>query len=196
MANAKLHINLHQGLIEAEGEEAFVMEVYNDFKDLLGNRKRETEDQNPGDPEDEAEEKAPTQRRKTARRQSKQSAPATVKNGSGKFEPKLDKDLDTSDLADYVAEFAPKNVKDRILMYASFMKDKLDTESCTVNHIYTCMIKMNDDIPTAFNQAFIDARGKDFGYIDYTKADDIRITIRGINHLKKLRKAKAEAAAA
>ncbi|MCA3573689.1 MAG: hypothetical protein IOC86_07190 [Aestuariivirga sp.] len=192
MTNAKLHINLHQGLIEAEGEEAFVMRVYSDFRELLG---KSTEHQKLEEPEDQAEEKIPPQRRRTARRQSKPNVPAAVKNGNGKFEPKLDKDLDTSELADYVSEFAPKNVKDRILVYASFMKDRLKTEPCTINHIYTCMIEMEDDIPTAFKQAFIDARGKDFGYIDYTKADDVRITIRGINQLKKLRSSKAEATA-
>lgn len=30
--NTKLHINISQGLIEVEGEEKFVREIYNDFK--------------------------------------------------------------------------------------------------------------------------------------------------------------------
>lgn len=35
MAQSKLLINLSQGLIEAEGEEAFVLKVYEDFKERL-----------------------------------------------------------------------------------------------------------------------------------------------------------------
>ena len=33
--NCKLHINLNQGLLEAEGSESFVLQVYNDFKEKL-----------------------------------------------------------------------------------------------------------------------------------------------------------------
>ena len=45
MQNTKLRIDLSQGIVEAEGNEAFVQVVYNDFKELLITRSLETQAQ-------------------------------------------------------------------------------------------------------------------------------------------------------
>jgi hypothetical protein len=50
--------------------------------------------------------------------------------------------------------------------------------------VYTCYVKANERVPKAFAQAFRDASGRTFGFIDYRSAMDMRITTAGTNHFK------------
>jgi hypothetical protein len=44
--------------------------------------------------------------------------------------------------------------------------------------------KVNERVPKAFSQAFRDASGRKFGYIDYNSPTDIRLTTTGNNYFK------------
>ncbi|MBY0321615.1 MAG: hypothetical protein K2X72_23030 [Reyranella sp.] len=201
MSAAKLHINLTQGLIEAEGDEAFVRAVYEDFKERLNakpalGRNRE---EKPDDGDDSVE-RSTTPRRRSANRK----APSNKKGngdtdasaaGVSKYKPKRDTSLDLAKLRDFVVDYTPKNMAERILLYAEFLKT-IGAEPCTVDQIYSCFLEFRttDRIPEAFGQNLINTRGEMYGYIDFTTINDIRITTTGMNHFSLKMKKKGESA--
>ena len=62
------------------------------------------------------------------------------------------------------------------------MMDELEIESPNTDQFYTCFDAVKERIPQAFRQAFLDTSGKRFGYIDYSTADGVTLTIKGKNH--------------
>ena len=95
--------------------------------------------------------------------------------------PKLDKNLDTSQLGNFYSGFEPKNNSEKILIFLKFITDVLNIDSPNTDQIYTCFKKTGEKIPKAFAQAFRDTSSK-HGYIDFRSASDIEVTISGDNH--------------
>jgi hypothetical protein len=81
-----------------------------------------------------------------------------------------------------MAQFEPKNSAEHILLYAKFMEQELGISPCTMDQVFTCFHAMKAKIPAVLRQAFIDARGTSYGYIDFKTPNDVTIPIRGINH--------------
>jgi len=114
----KLHINLQQGILEVEGEESFVREMYEDFKTelrpLYDIRSKSGESGAAG-----TSKPASTSKGKT---QSKGARPK--KDGL-----KVDKTLDLSgtggavSLKDYVNKYAPKSNMDRNVVFVDYVKE-------------------------------------------------------------------------
>jgi len=186
MANAKLHINLHQGLIEAEGEEAFVLK-----------HAPPPPPANPGEKPPNAEDKpgraAP--KRRTRRNGGREATGDTEAPGVSKYTPNRDPSLDLSKLKDFIAPYKPKNNAEKIVIYAHFLRDVLKKDPCSVDQVYSCFRHMKDKVPEAFGQAFINTRGDTYGYITFTSVNDIKLTIAGENHFERdIPKAEATAA--
>jgi hypothetical protein len=116
--------------------------------------------------------------------------------GVSKYKPSRDTDLDLSKLKEFVNQYEPKNVAERILLYAEFLQRVLEKEPCTVNQIYSCFFELRteESIPKVFGQNLINARGDAYGYIDFTTINDIRITTVGMNHFNLKMTKKAEPA--
>ncbi len=51
------------------------------------------------------------------------------------------------------------------------------------NDVFTCFKKMNQKIPKAYVQAFIDTRGQK-GFVKYESLDDIELSINGQNFVQ------------
>jgi len=197
MATAKL-LNLIQGLIEAEGEEAFVSKVYNDFKDRLkaappakDRGEREAADGTGGEGGGGA--------RKRARGRTRAAAKAAKGGevGSANFKtmkPTLVPDLDLKKLKAFMEPYDPQNHADRTVLFVYFLKEELKKDPCTASEIFTCYRMLKEKAPVAFGQHLIDTRGKK-SFIAYTNANDISITTVGTNHVEHdLPKKKVEAA--
>jgi hypothetical protein len=183
----KLHINISQGLIEVEGDADLVREIYFDFKEQLLNGDRVTpkpassRQEAPSDSEEVSKPKSKTKRRGAPKRKasSDDEGPSIIAD-----QPKLDKNLDTSGLPAYFGQFEAKNNADKILVFLKFMTDELQIESPNTDQFYTCFEKVNERVPKVFSQAFRDASGRKFGFIDYNAPTDIRLTTTGNNHFK------------
>lgn len=183
----KLVINLKDGIIQAEGGEDFVREVYNDFKEVVSKRTFIPAPPAPAAIEQipPAEDDGETQRspagpaKGKARRQ-----PGTGNKGSGDstFKPKFDPDLDLTGIDEFRAEYSPTNNSEKILVFAAFLRDKLGKATCTAHEIYTCYFTTKEKIPEAFVQAFRDCQSRTH-YIKYTNMSDIEVTIPGNNWL-------------
>jgi len=98
--------------------------------------------------------------------------------------PKLDKNLDTSGLPDFYDQFEAKNNAEKILIFLKFMNDELQIVPPNTDQFYTCFEKVDERVPKVFSQAFRDASGRKFGYIDYNSPTDICLTTTGNNYFK------------
>lgn len=195
MANTKLHINLSQGIIEAEGDEAFVRSVYDEFKTRLHVGKGQER------PRNDRKEEEPTdnnQRSRKGGRTRKRAAPSngdarvSSPGGISNYEPKRDPDLDLAALAEFAGKFEPNGNPERYLVYAWFLKEELNKEPCSIDQLYSCFLEMKDDIPRRMGQNLIDTRARN-AFLKFTSPRDITITAVGINHFnKKLKKKGAE----
>lgn len=183
----KLHINISQGLIEVEGDADLVREIYADFRDQLLNGENAAPAAPPRQhksssvPDDPTKPRAKPKRRAAAKRKANGEEEGPTVSAD---QPKLDKNLDTSGLAAYYAQFEAKNNPEKILIFLKFMEDKLHIETPNTDQFYTCFEKANERVPKVFSQAFRDASGRKFGFIDYNSPTDIRLTTTGSNHFK------------
>lgn len=188
MTNSKLRIDLSNGLLEVEGDEAFVRDVYKDFKDQLA--------------------KAATAPHKPQQHSSPPRAPAAqppaAKTPRGKGKPrsdyngKLDKNLDLSggkgipSLKDYLKRFDARSLTKKDTVFIKYLQEFVGIEKVNVDHIYTCYDDVGK-IPGALRQSLRDASGE--GLIEFSDPDNITLAIKGINWLKEQEAAKAKEAA-
>lgn len=183
---AKLHINISQGVIDIEGDPDLVREIYADFKDqlLAGSMVRgqpRTEPDEADDAEEVPKSRAKTKRKASVRKKANgDEAGPSVSADS----PKLDKSLDLSGLQAFYDRYDATNNPQKILVFLKFMNDELGIESPNTDQFYTCFEKVNARVPKVFSQAFRDASGRNFGYIDYNSPMDVKITTVGSNYFK------------
>jgi hypothetical protein len=184
MANAKIHINLHQGLIEAEGEETFVAKVYEDFKFQMNfapliKTKFDKSANQPAQNNEAAAHGKP----KSPRRSKKKSTEVGTETGASvtSYKPNIDATLNLATFKPYIAKHVTKNAAQQILLYAYYLREELKITPCTLDQIFTCMKAAGNKVPTAFGQVFINTRGNDYAYIDFSSANDVTITIKGDN---------------
>jgi hypothetical protein len=178
-----------QGVIDIEGDPDLVREIYRDMKEhlLRAESPRPTERRDAtgtaaAAAPDKSGETKPKGKRRTATRKNseiKDAEPSVLADS-----PKLDKNLDTAGLPAYYRQFEPKNHPEKILVFLKFMTDELKIESPNTDQFYTCYERVNERIPKIFSQAFRDASGRKFGFIDYNSPSDIRLTTTGNNHFK------------
>ena len=189
--HTKLHINLSKGVVDVEGDPDFVREVYADFKKGLLNGTGYS----PAPALEDATSAEPSTKKKPKRPSAARKKTTTEESGSSvnADSPKMDKGLDTSELPAFYGQFETKNNAERILVFLKFLTDKLGFESPNTDQVYTCYGAVNERVPKAFAQAFRDASGRRFGYIDYKSPTELAVTTRGNNYFKlDLKKKSAE----
>lgn len=193
--NTKLAINLKEGTVEVEGDEAFVRFIYDDFKESLS--KHAALRTAPQPALDQAAER-PLLTTGDSKRIKK--SPARKKGGSGDNEksrgahtkPKYNAKLDLTRLPEFYDEWKPSGNSEKILVFAVFLRDHLRISPCSADDIFTCFfgLKSKTKTPEAFQQAFINAKNRTH-YIEFKSTDSIEITIAGDNwfteQAKKLR---------
>lgn len=184
---AKLRIDLTQGILEVEGDEAFIREVHAEFKSYaVAPRQAKSPgsppppDQSPRAAEAEQSESggAPAAKRPAPRRRRPTAEGAPSRDEP--YAPRVIRDFDPVGLREFFSQFAPENHGDRILIFAKFLQER-GQETCRADEIYTCYFILKERLPKRFWQSFIDARGKR-SFIDYSSPEDIRITPLGENH--------------
>lgn len=180
--HTKLHIDISQGVVDVEGDPDLVREVYSDFKDKLLS---ELTVSLPPPKNDEGDSTKPRKSR-SKRRSSPRKKATSDEGASGVIadSPQMDKSLDTSGLAAFYGQFEAKNNPEKILIFLKFLTEELGIEAPNTDQVYTCYEAANERVPKVFSQAFRDASGRKFGYIDYNSPTDIPITTVGNNHYK------------
>jgi hypothetical protein len=194
MTNVKLHINITQGIIDAEGDQDFVWRVYEDFRDRLGSIPNlsstpVSEEEGRGEPPETASSSSPAEDTPKKRSSRRKLAPAQASGTANKekvagitgHKPRILNNLDTTGLKEFLSQYKLTNNINIIVVLTRFLETKTITPA-SLDAYFTCYRDAGLKLPEAFGQAFSDVRSKK-GFIDFTGPDDITLTIRGTNHL-------------
>jgi hypothetical protein len=194
--NTKLTINLKDGVLDVEGSEEFVRTIYSDFKDEVAKRQVGS-----GLPQQIGATRLPVQepiivsQQPKAKKQPRAKRVASGSDGqkvrSGKYKPSFDPSLDLKRLPEFYDGLAPANAAEKILIFMVFLKENLNIDHCTADHIYTCFFTVKDRtrIPEAFEQAFRDTQSRTH-FIQVSSLQDITLTIPGSNRFEEMKKRK------
>lgn len=172
--DTKLRIDISQGFLEVEGSEAFVREIYGDFKDKISELAQVTQKKTKAPQVSEPEE--PPTRKSKARTQRRETL-TIVKDLN------LAAQDDKPSLKDFYSRYSVSNNFERNLIFVYYLQNFAKVTSITNNHVFTCYRNVNVRIPGAFNQSLWDTGSKK-GWIDTGSLDDIKLTTHGINYIE------------
>lgn len=189
MGTTKIHINLKQGILEAEGSESFVEKIYRDFKDniKLENPTTTHENNTPTPIEKQNGESNVTSTTKVIPIQLK---PLRTKTKSNSSDGALVKDLDLTggkskeSLRDFCAKYIVKSNMERNLIFTYYLEHNLEIKNIGVDHIFTCYRNIPaTKLPKNLKQSLYDTSAK--GWIAVKSIDDnISVPRIGINHIE------------
>lgn len=179
MANTKLKIDLSAGILEAEGDEAFVTRIYNDFKgrvpDLAPSLTRARElkrGEGPRSVRPEAE-----QPLIHPKRLGKKEVYAVVK------------DLDVSGreggkgLQDFYREKRPASAMECNAVFVYYLNRIAGIDRITPDHVYSCYKCVNARVPAALRQSLLDTSSRK-GWLDTGRMEDIKLATLGENFVE------------
>jgi len=172
--NCKIHVNLSQGLFEAEGPEQFVLNAYKDFKDNLTPHFESQEDK-------QKTKGKPT----TAKTVSNPKTKPLKKKKSGGPSYSLVKDLDLykkgdiPGIEDFMSGFSANTNPPRYLLITHYLKEMKGVENVGPNHFYTCFKKLGVTIPN-IEQGLWDTSSKK-GWLNTATLEDVKIEVAGEN---------------
>ena len=192
---AKIRVSLKDGILEAEGSEAFIEKLYSDFKDLVTYSQHPlvmertelviTETPGLASSSEPAEAKAVAAPLKIDAPKSK---PKSKKSSA--TEPTLLKDFNLAGtdnypgLRDFYAKYSVKTNMERNLVFTYYLSKVMGVESVGLNHIFSCYRNIvGVKIPGNLKQSLYDTSSK--GWLSISSIeDDIATSIMGINHIE------------
>lgn len=188
-ANTKLVINLIEGIVEVEGTEDFVRFIYQDFKENLSKQVIVNQPVSlplRHEPEQRLlakEDKEPPKKTAEAPRRSPASGEKKKQN-SGAYKPTFNSKINLTGLETFYDELKPENNTECIVVFAAFLRDRVQTPKCSANDLFTCFftLKSKTKIPTDMPQAIKNAKHRTH-FIEYETIDSIEITSAGDNWL-------------
>lgn len=177
----RIKIDMVQGIVEAEGEEAFVRVIYQDFREALSKKVQPDTEQTKPDARKEGSPHLPSAKDADSKKKS------VKKPRTG---PKMVPDLDlsgggkTESLRAFYAKYNAKTNYDRNLIFIYYLKSILNVDAVTIDHVFTCYRNIQGvKIPGSLEQSLIDTRSRK-GWIDTASLDNIGLNVHGINHLE------------
>lgn len=187
MEENKLKIDLTQGIIEVEGSEQLVRDIYNDFKERLNQAPPKASVVENASPKAETPPAKPAAK---AKKKASASKPKSKVKSSTSNSGSLLKDLDLTSsggkdsLRDFYNKYETTSNLERNLVFVYYLQNIREIESITINHIFTCYRNIPDlKAPGHLKQSVIDAASKK-GWLDTSDMEDITVPISGINHLE------------
>lgn len=175
---AKIKIDLSQGVIEAEGSEEFLKEIYSDFKERMKSPAKDSIKSPSRIPLNANEDQTETNNRTSKK-----------KNKVSKIQLTLIKDLDLSRKGDIpsLKEFhsqykASTNFKNN-LIFAYYLLNIREMQNVGSSHIFTCYRHLSIKVPQDLVSSLRDT-AKDKGWLDTSSLNDIKVPIAGINYIE------------
>ena len=141
--NTKLAINLKEGTVQVEGDEAFVRFIYEDFKVSLSKHVALRTTQPP--PLDQTAERpllatGDSERIKKSLPRKKGGSGDNEKTRIAQTKPKYNAKLDLTRLPEFYDEWKPNGNSEKILVFAVFLRDHLRIAPCSADDIFTCFL--------------------------------------------------------
>ena len=172
----RIKIDLANGILDVEGEEAFVREIYSEYKERLLARPTAS---TPGKEANIA----------GTKRAKKTKADSKSKVGTKKKESySIVKDLDLFNgggekgLEAFVKTKNPTTDKERNAVFVYYLKKIINIPAVTVDHVFTCYKHIGKPVP-AVKQSLINTSFTK-GWIDTSSMLDIKTTIPGENYVE------------
>jgi hypothetical protein len=185
MSTTRLKIDIGQGTVEVEGDDAFVRAVYADFKDRLlaavpsaPATKPHDQGTKPKSPE------APVRSSKD-----KPGGAKKKKTSGGSATGSFVRDLDlsgggkTKRLKDFYAGYAVTSNFERNLIFVYYLQHKLERPNITIDHVFTCYREVGVKVPKALQQSLWDTTNRR-GWLDTSDANDLKVTVPGMNYIE------------
>ena len=172
---AKIHIKLSEGLVEAEGSEEFVKYIYDSVKDNLFSSNFIKPPVNPS-PNQNGEIKQDEKVKRPSKKITK--TPAIV--NSLNLRPS-DGKLSLEDF--YNTLKVGDNYFEKNLVFTYYLQKILETTNISDDHIYTCYKHMKAKVSNNLYQSIVDTKNRK-GWIDSTNINDIKVTIAGENYVE------------
>src|SRR5699024_5741870 len=144
----KLEMNLREGIISVEGSEEFVKGIYEDFRELIKENKYEnsnvtssakTVTEKKTDPKDTSN----NRKKPNQRRSSSQKKPQLLTNLN--LRPN-----NAISLKDFTQQYGIRSNSEIIVLIAYYLKETLNINEITVDHIFTGFNEIGARIPKAF----------------------------------------------
>jgi len=167
--NCKLHINVNQGEIVAEGPEVFVMQVYQDFKDKL-RFSPAGQVSGDSDPKNETGDQQGETQKQISNKNTKPSAPKKQSNPSAKSQLQVVSEFSSGEqgkrfLAETKKYEIPKSHQKKVTLFVYIMK-QIGVKNISVNHVFTCYRLLTEKTPLNLQQAIIDAKNKNMWVVN------------------------------
>jgi len=184
MDENKLKIDLTQGIIEVEGSEQLVRDIYNDFKKRLNQAAAPAiVAPAPQVPKTTTEKSAANSQKKATSGKPKSKSST---NNSGT----LLKDLDLTgsggieSLRDFYSKYEASSNFERNLVFVYYLQNIKELVEININHVFTCYRNIPDlKAPGNLKQSIFDSAFKK-GWLDTSNMESITVPISGINHLE------------
>lgn len=169
-----LKIDLRNGTIEVEGEEAFVNAIYQDYKQRMS-----LEGANSSEPivRPIGVKKVPIKTKQLK---------DGVSKGKRKESYQIVKELDLSpkagkvSLRDFYKTKSPKSGLARNTVFVYYLEKVAKVKNIGANHIYSCYKDVNQKVPMALHQSLVDTGFKK-GWLDTKSMTNITVTTQGEN---------------
>ena len=174
---SRLKIDLVSGVIEVEGEEAFVREVYNEYKAQLqlinsANDKKTS-------PATSAIELP-----KGAEKNKNVKAKRTRQNPIPTFAKELDlSSKNGKSLRDFYREKSPSNAMESNAVFVYYLQKTAKVSGIDFNHVYTCYKDVAARIPSALKQSLIDTASSK-GWLNTSSLNNLQLTTGGENFVE------------
>jgi hypothetical protein len=176
-----LKIDLRNGLLEVEGEETFVREIYQNHKESIMKKIDLPKKENRLCDELDSI-SLPTENVLGK----KENIKKVASKRKGKESYKIIKDLDLAtknnreSLKEFYSKKSPANAMEKNTVFVFYLQNKLGIQEISLNHIYTCYVNLNERIPKALRQSLIDTSARK-GWINTESLEKITITVHGEN---------------
>lgn len=179
----KLKIDLKNGLVEVEGDDALVKEVYDDYKDVL-TQLLVRPPVSLGTPATLVQGNEPAAKQKKGRAAEKRPASSS----KSKESHGIVKDLDLRpegkvSFRDFADEKAPASDAQMNLVAVYYLGNVLQLKGITPDHVHTCYKAIQRRVPTALTQGLRNTASR-YGWLDTSDTTDVKITTAGENFVE------------
>jgi hypothetical protein len=170
----KLKIDSTAGIIEVEGDDDFVKEVYKDYKEsLTANAKSHAARREPSQVRVDGQQNTSAGAKKKGKPKS-QATPEYLHD----LEAKLDSGK--VKLKDFYGERYPTIGFEQNAIFVYFLEKILKVQNISVDHVFTCYKYLDQKPPSALRQSLIDTNNKK-KWLNTSSMTDIKITAKGEN---------------
>jgi hypothetical protein len=179
----KVRVDLAAGVLEAEGSEAFIRELYLDFRERVSAKVHPpaaARGTSHAEPEGNASTGSQGAKRQAAERRSasgsrRDRTPVFVKNLD--LAPKGDR----PGLKDFLKGYRKlTSSMEWNGLFVYYLARKVEVAPITMDHVYTCYKHVGERVPKVLTQSLWDTARKK-GTIDASSLDDIKLTTPGEN---------------